>query len=68
MSNSVTSSVVRQEATILAGRLALKPAAVERWMKASGITSITDLMGRYPGAEHAEAMSRAADEIFAFEA
>ena len=56
---------MKLEARILADRLALKPAIVEKWMRANGLKSILDLQPRYPGLSHADCMSAAAVELHA---
>ena len=57
---------MKNEAKILASRLAFRPEIVEKWMEANSIDSILDLKDRYPGKEHNECMKLVADEIWAF--
>ncbi|MDP2618608.1 MAG: hypothetical protein Q8P46_00285 [Hyphomicrobiales bacterium] len=54
------------EAVILGKRFAFKAAAVAKWMDAVGVSQVTDLIARYPGIDHAEAMERTRAEIWQF--
>ena len=55
----------REECKILASRLGLTTNACLAWMNANRIDAITDLIGRWPDLDHAQAMQRAGDEIWA---
>jgi hypothetical protein len=51
---------------MLAARTGLRWQACEAWMRHAGLTSIMDLMQRYPGLEHAAAMQEAGREVVTF--
>lgn len=54
------------EAKCLAQRFCMKPAAVEKWMAANGLTDILSIKDRYPNMTHAEAMNQCHNDIWAF--
>lgn len=57
---------IKLESELLASRTGFRRQACEKWMRHAGLSRITDLMGRYPGATHAECMARVRDEIEAY--
>jgi hypothetical protein len=59
-------TTIRMEAHLLSIFTGLRQQACERWMRHVGIRSVCDLRQRYPGALHADCLTRAAGEIEAF--
>jgi hypothetical protein len=57
---------INQEAQSLAVRTGLRWQACKQWMQHVGIRSVPDLKTHYPNVEHADCMTRAADEIAEF--
>ncbi|MDP2619892.1 MAG: hypothetical protein Q8P46_06900 [Hyphomicrobiales bacterium] len=63
MSNAEYQMPLAREAKALGRQTGLRWTACKAWMQHAGISGIIDLKDRYPGAEHAECMTKAAEEI-----
>jgi hypothetical protein len=59
-------TTIRLEAHLMQARTGLKASAWEQWFLHIGVTSIIELKTRYPGAEHAECMAHAVEELETF--